>query len=134
MTILTRSTSTSVPHQGVDSIPRRSECQDAKAQVVKFLRGSVPQLQSGPHPFLQGIPLPQDMAESASITCEAFGVNDDPLHWVRLLCLWVTVRLQVHVDLQGTVCQRPGPQPGGQTVRGCWIPTTQPTLTSSMMD
>lgn len=107
-----------------------------KLQVMKFLHGSLPPVQhapSCPRP-LQGVPLPQNMTESTSTTCEAFGVNDDPLHWIRSPCVWVTVRLQVYVDLQGTVCQRPGPQPGGQTVRGCWVPTTQPTLTSSMMD
>ena len=77
------------------------------------------------------------MAESTSVTCEAFGVDDDPLHWVRLARVWVTVRLQVHADLQGTVCQRAGPQPEWTGREGLYLLLGThhlPTLTSSMMD
>lgn len=95
-----------------------------------------PNVRVPPSP-VQGVLLPQNTAESTSITREAFGVDDDPLHGVILAGLRVTIRLQVHVDLQGTVCQRTTPWPVGTGSEClCLLPVTHhpPTLTSSMMD
>jgi len=73
-------------------------------QVLGCLHGRVLQCQGTLSP-IQGAPLPQGMPERTSITREAFRVDDDPLHRVILAGLWVAICLQVHVDLQGTVCQ-----------------------------
>lgn len=86
---------------------------------------------------VQGVPLPQDLAESTSVTCEAFRVDDDPFHRVIPARLWVIVCLQVHADFQGTVCQRAGRQPGGTGSEGLHLllgTHRPPTLTSIMTD